>query len=323
MKDPKGLRKQVAKTRRLLQDPYAYDDGSGKCDAYYVISHDDMSLRERLVESRRLLQNPHAYDDGTGNFDAYFALPKEDRLPNTSQYLKSDYKSPISEDTIKHLARNLQKDIWYRRDDLWPEGVPNDRVDMLDPTIAIKLIGFDYDLADSLGEFRVEGKNIEVAGLIDRGAHRVSISRNLPHITHRFTAAHELGHAIMHKEARLHRDRPMDGSSQDKTKRNVIEKEADKFAAYFLMPEKLVRGRFEKIFGVSNAFVLNDDTAFALNPGKPDELLSRCRNLRDLTRILAKTEYYNGRHVNSLAAQFHVSPEAMAIRLEELGLALI
>jgi hypothetical protein len=39
-----------------------------------------------------------------------------------------------------------------------------------------------------------------------------------------------------------------------------------------------------------------------------------------LTRILSGAMYYNGMHFSSLAEQFSVSIEAMAIRLEELKL---
>ena len=43
-------------------------------------------------------------------------------------------------------------------------------------------------------------------------------------------------------------------------------------------------------------------------------------SLRDISRILAKTESFNGQYFRSLADQFYVSVEAMAIRLEELSL---
>jgi hypothetical protein len=67
-------------------------------------------------------------------------------------------------------------------------------------------------------------------------------------------------------------------------------------------------------------FELNDTTAFALDPSGTKNLLQGKKSLRDISRILAKTESFNGIHFRSLADQFYVSVEAMAIRLEELVL---
>jgi Zn-dependent peptidase ImmA (M78 family) len=110
----------------------------------------------------------------------------------------------------------------------------------------------------------------------------------------------------------------LDGSSGG-APRIPVEAEADLFASYFLLPEKPLRKAFEQKF-LTQRFVLDDDTAFALNSKSLNFVRSRCRTLRDLTRILADAEYYNGVRFDSLAKQFRVSIDAMAIRLEELGL---
>jgi Zn-dependent peptidase ImmA (M78 family) len=41
---------------------------------------------------------------------------------------------------------------------------------------------------------------------------------------------------------------------------------------------------------------------------------------RDLSRMLARVDRFDGRQIDSLTSQFRVSVEAMAIRLEELNL---
>lgn len=58
--------------------------------------------------------------------------------------------------------------------------------------------------------------------------------------------AHELGHALLHVglEA-MHRDRPVDGPYNST---DIKERQANKFAACFLMPSKLVEITFEQLF---------------------------------------------------------------------------
>jgi Zn-dependent peptidase ImmA (M78 family) len=196
---------------------------------------------------------------------------------------------------------------------------PSDLVDMLDPSVALDLIGYDFDLDETLGQSHINGRLLEVAGVIDDSSRRVRISRQFSNDVRVFTAAHELGHALLHEAGGLHRDRPLDGETLS---RHGIEFEADKFATYFLMPEKLVRARFTNFFA-TDRFVVNEETVFALSRSSLPEFQQKFRTLRDVSRALANAEYYDGRRFISLARQFRVSIGAMAIRLEELGLLAI
>jgi Zn-dependent peptidase ImmA (M78 family) len=99
----------------------------------------------------------------------------------------------------------------------------------------------------------------------------------------------------------------------------VAEREADTFAALFLLPEKRVIAAFKSKF-LECPLHLNEQTAFALMSQDVESVRMKCRTLRDLTRVLSSAVYYNGLHFLSLADQFGVSIEAMAIRLEELKL---
>ena len=101
-----------------------------------------------------------------------------------------------------------------------------------------------------------------------------------------------------------------------------LEIEADKFATFFLMPERLVKAIFKKFF-LTECFVLNEETSHALGLGDLMQLQKKVQTLRQLSKIIASAEKYNGVHFKSLASQFHVSNEAMAIRLEELELLVI
>ena len=187
---------------------------------------------------------------------------------------------------------------------------------MLDPSVALRIIGYDFDLDETLGQYRSNGRLIEVAGIIDSPSRRVRISRQFPNDVRVFTTAHELGHALLHEARGLHRDRPLNGATSS---RDVVEIEADKFATYFLMPERLVKRRFTHFFA-TDCFVVDEPTVFALSRSSMSDFQKKCKTLRDLSRILASAEYYNGLRFVSMAGQFRVSIEAMAIRLEELGL---
>src|SRR5690606_643327 len=94
---------------------------------------------------------------------------------------------------------------------------------------------------------------------------------------------------------------------------------ADKFAALFLMPSKLVQKEFEIRF-LSNEFMIEEATAFALFQMPFDNVRARLPNLRALSRYLSSATQYNGQHFYSLAELFGVTTETMAIRIEELEL---
>lgn len=265
-------------------------------------------MRDKLRRSRELLQNPYAYLDGEGKFVA-IELPE-----NTGRR-----KRRLADSQIEDAARNIQIQLWKQRMSIWPDRRDLKPDNVLDPIEALRWLGYDCDLDESLERFRSKGKSIEVAGIMDRAGKQVRISREFPLNIRNFTAAHELGHiALAHEGSGLHRDRPQDGSGKD-TSRPDQEIEADKFATYFLMPEKLVRNAFKRLFG-TDCFSLTEATMFALSGNDSMELEARCKTRRDLSRILARAERYNGVRFVSLAYQFRVSNEAMAIRLEELDL---
>ena len=304
----KSLSEKIAEDRRLKQNPYAYLNDAGHYSAYSEASRND------ITKGRLLLQNPYAYLNESGGFSAQ---------ANDHNLWERDCDMPLKRDhysdsEIERLARNLQVKMWQNRTRIWKNAAPTNPIKVLDPVIALKLIGYDCDIDETLGQFYSDGKPVEVAGTIDNQSKRVRISRQFSQTIRSFTAAHELGHALLHNTAKLHRDRPLDGSS---ISRNSIEFQADKFATFFLMPQKLVRTIFERMF-LTNKFYLNETTSFALGYDYLD-LKNKHMSLRQLSRMLASTERYNGLQFNSLANQFQVSTEAMAIRLEELELLAI
>jgi len=280
----------------------------------------DRSLKDAAIHrSRTLLQNPYAHLDGEGRYDAVVPgtspsviIPPNDLLNGRKKGKK------FSKKDLEEIARTLQIAIWRHRRDIWPGRGEIEPLDVLDPGLALKAIGYSVEVCESLGQYHEQGEIFEVAGILDNDSSRVQISRRFSPEICKFTKAHELGHAILHAGSGLHRDRALDGTSARQL-RPPNEFEADNFAAYFLLPEKQVRIAFAQKF-LTHRFVLDEATAFALFAEAQPVLQSKCRTVRDLTRMLASAEHYNGVRFDSIAKQFGVSIEAMAIRLEELGL---
>ncbi len=228
-------------------------------------------------------------------------------------------ESKLSNSEIEDIARQLQNTIWKYRSMIWKDDTPEELIDILIPRIALeKILGFQFKQPTTLGKHEIQGKLIDVAGLIDRKNKIVEISKEFSSETQNFTAAHELGHALLHQQNELHRDRALDGSVIPGP-RNLQELQSDKFATYFLMPRKLVESKFKDLF-LTEKFKVKEETVFALNAGSISDFMSRCRDLRELSKTLASAEYYNGRNFHSISKQFRVSVKAMAIRLEELEL---
>ncbi|MDZ7685297.1 MAG: ImmA/IrrE family metallo-endopeptidase [Gammaproteobacteria bacterium] len=158
---------------------------------------------------------------------------------------------------------------------------------------------------------------IEVAGVIRKSELIVEVSPQFRPEVRRFTAAHELGHALFHTTEGLHRDRALDGATT--AARDRIEYEADRFATHFLMPRDQVKKAFTQRY-LAPPFVVTEESAFALGFKNASALAERCRETRDLSRLLASADSYNAVSFTPLAEHFGVSREAMAIRLEELEL---
>lgn len=287
-----NLHARVTKNRVLLGNPYAHIE--------YL---EEIS---KIAASRRVYENPWAHVEDLDELGGM----------NAPQRASWVVKSGYSLDEIEERARMLQLEIWQQRNDLWEGLTPSNPIEILDPELALKLIGYDCEVKETLGSFYSNNKMVEVAGIIDGPSKQVQISRQFPLNVRNFTLAHELGHAVLHKVGVMHRDRALDG---EVLSRDPFELEADKFATFFLMPKKLLTATFKHFF-LSEEFKLNEATAHALGSSARELQESRKVTRRQLSRLLASAEQYNGRHFVSLANQFKVSTQAMAIRLEELDL---
>jgi formiminotetrahydrofolate cyclodeaminase/Zn-dependent peptidase ImmA (M78 family) len=228
-------------------------------------------------------------------------------------------ESKLTIGLLGQIAKNVQNILWKHRSQVWKREVPTNPIDVLSPEKALRcLLGYKYYEENTLGSYQTDTGVFEVAGIIDSNNKTVHISESFQKDTRRFTAAHELGHALLHKEAILHRDRPMDGSGAGNIL-DIREHQANKFAAFFLLPEKQVKNIFQDIFGQEN-FVVNEQNVFALTSSSVIPFKNKYKSLRSVTRLIAATQYFSGRSFQSMADIFQVSVETMAIRLEELEL---
>lgn len=219
---------------------------------------------------------------------------------------------------IEKLVRQLQNTLWLQKDAIWKNKSIKSPFDILQPSVVLnKVMGYIFQSSNSLGIYEHDGEFFEIAGLINKNDKLVQVSKRFPQETQNFTAAHELGHAILHKQTVLHRDKPLDGSLNIPRVRE--EMQVDKFATFFLMPTKLVEDIFFEIFETEK-FNINEASVLAIRGNNITEFKRQCRDKRGLARLLATTEYYGGKTFNSLSKIFKVSTETMAIRLEELDL---
>ena len=286
---------KITASRLLLENPYAHIEQMSELSP-------GGSAAEALQVTRLRMQNPYAYMD-------------ELAAPSVVARRTISRGRAWTIAAVEREARELHKRLWRERGRLWRDDAPASPVEMLDPAKACQLFSYDFEVADSLGVYSDRRERIAVAGQIDRTGKVVRISREFDPEVQLFTAAHEVGHLILHPHIdRLHRDRGLNGLG---TSRNQVEFEADKFAVFFLLPAKLVREEFALRF-LAPQFVPTEEALFALGSGSRNEGRHVPRQRRRMARRLASALSYNGRNFHSLASHFGVTTETMAIRLEEL-----
>jgi Zn-dependent peptidase ImmA (M78 family) len=217
---------------------------------------------------------------------------------------------------IEKEARRLQVEIYGRRDVRYPMGAPNIPA-LFDPRNVADHCGLFYEVRARIDTDYAGGG--EAAGLWQRDRSTILVSTRFSYETQRFTAGHEIGHYILHPQVgdrTLHRELPVGAHT---SYRPLLEQEADHFSACLLMPRGAVIAEFDARFGSKHPLVLTDTVAYHL---KADERVLFAQPARSLmfAEAVAKTQQFDRRRFQSLASFFGVSPRAMAIRLEELGL---
>ncbi|HTL82558.1 MAG TPA: cyclodeaminase/cyclohydrolase family protein [Bacteroidia bacterium] len=266
------------------------------------------------------------YEELRGISTKCFELLNEESIQNglyhkeINELLKTTKsKKSFTNLELEEAAMHLQNIVWDYRDLIWKSNKPETLLETINPEIVFrKTLGFQFRKQPKLGISKLGDEGYEVAGIINQREKIVEISELFNLQEQNFTAAHELGHAILHNQVELHRDRSIDGAEINS--RVPHEYQADKFAAFFLMPADVVREIFQSYF-LSPKFIISDESAYNLIRKGHYDLRKKCKDMRGLSLLLASAnEYPMGRLFNPLAKVFNVSPGAMAIRLEELGL---
>jgi|688.fasta_scaffold332984_2 Zn-dependent peptidase ImmA (M78 family) len=217
---------------------------------------------------------------------------------------------------IEKEARRLQVEIYGRRELRFPLGAPNIPA-LFDPRNVADHCGLFYDTRARIATDYAGGG--EAAGLWQRDRATILVSTQFSYEIQRFTAAHEIGHYILHPhvgDRTLHREFAVGAHP---SKRPLLEQEADHFAACLLMPRRAVVAEFDARFGSKHPLALTETVAYHL---KADERLLFAQPAGSLlfAEAVAKAQQFDRRRFQSMAAFFGVSPRAMAIRLEELDL---
>lgn len=310
MVDIEASQDEIRKSRYVLCNPYAHldvdDDGNG------VYSALPATERQRARKEKYDKQNPYMHEEILSPVKERASFSYE----NTRGLLSDVLLSKARKMSIANRARLLRETIWNRKIELYENPEELDPVDLLDPVNALNFLGITVEEVDGLGGDVKNGSEIEADALYDQNEKLVQLSARMPFQASRFTAAHELGHVMMHNHPMPHRDRDVNGAAAPK---GGIEREANIFASEFLMPEKLIRNRFEQNFGKAPLF-LTEEVMFALRKDSSLSPREAFGHKNKLTKLLASSSRFGSDEVIPLATQFRVSITAMAIRLEELSL---
>lgn len=235
---------------------------------------------------------------------------------DTDKFLTaSKSKKKWTDDELETLVVDFQNLIWKHRKVIWETGNPSNALEILDIyKIFDKVLNFEVGFANDLSD----GSSVlECAGIIDQSSRQVLLSNKFNPQVQNFTSAHELGHAVLHTGLRMHRDIPLDGTNEGVL--SATERQANKFASFFLMPKKILEKEFIERF-CRKKFKIDEETAFKIPKTNLSEMRKRLNTKRKLSRYVASIEFYDSSPFNSLSSIFNVSIEAMAIRLEELNL---
>lgn len=214
---------------------------------------------------------------------------------------------------IEFEARKLLAEIEKNASQLWPNTPPS-RQHMCNPEAACRLLNLRYLPDSHLGMYG----GTATAGMLDRENRAVLLSYNQSFESLQFTAAHEIGHWLLHTDQAMFRDRAL--SAPGVPGRPLVEREADYFSACFLAPPKLVRLAFNARFPIREPITNTGAVCFNLRARDAQYLETLPAGSYEFALAIARAEFFNGQHFESLSKSFNVSPATMAIRLRELEL---
>ena len=220
---------------------------------------------------------------------------------------------------IEREARKLQYEVWTKRGLLWSTEPPV--LAMFEPRVVARCLDLEFELRDGMEAEAGRRSGFEAAGALDRRRGVLAVSSRYAYPTQRFTAAHEIGHYVLHPwigDKIVHRDRAVDGGPA--AGRPAFEREADYFAACLLVPLKVLEEQFIARFGTRKPLPQTETVAFHLGERDVAKLFSAPKGSLMFASLVARAQSFDTKRFPSLAAYFGMSVGAMAIRLREAGL---
>lgn len=232
---------------------------------------------------------------------------------------------------IRESAKDFLQKVWDNRVEIWKgEAVPTTRAAMF-PLPVGKIITRHLKLKLAQPDFiPPEGDESRVVtlGLMDRKKNEIAIAKGFPVPQRRFTAAHEVGHWLMHKGFVYHRsdilrrDRPISGPNWS-AKLQPEEHEANLFAAEVLMPASQLAIEVSSRFGEPIDRRHHHEGLWywlSKSPGELDPFTIANLTTYQLAFRAAEATAYDDRHFVPLTDRFGVSASAMAIQLSDCSL---
>lgn len=202
----------------------------------------------------------------------------------------------IPERRIERAASQLLAEFGQRFNPVMEPAVPMEGIleSLLGWTLEFDDLVTRHNLPDALGAIYLRSRRVVIDTSLDPTEHPNMEGR------YHFTVAHEIGHIRLHQPALdAAPDQPPQGEiilcrDTGRTRKPPMEWQADRFASYLLMPADMVRAAWSELTG-DNAPVNTADAYGAV------------------TANLVGQE---------MAGRFHVSGDAMRIRLETMKLLL-
>jgi hypothetical protein len=223
---------------------------------------------------------------------------------------------------IRERANELIRKLWQlERSRRGPALRFRELLPLQPKQIASDLLSLEYEELEEIGDLSLGPVRIALAGLLDRHTSLIAVSARMNLEIRRFTAAHEIGHFVLHPQILSLREDPRTDGAIRAPLRSLREKEADLFAAELLMPERFFNQVFANLWGDDDidGGQLNDDDAYYLTQG--DLTARQISKLSRLERakLIAREIPMITADALPITEIFGVSPTAAGIRLLELG----
>lgn len=182
--------------------------------------------RARFRSKLRLKDRPRILHDVGRELEAYASL--ERLVGETRRYLFRDFSPPEGRDRARVAAELVRKELDLGDDPIF------DISGLLEDKVGIKVLWLEMASEGFFGMSVAEDGS--GPAIVVNSWDRISVERQI------FTAAHELGHLLLHRDA----------FDPDKVAEDAdAEREADSFAAHLLMPEPPFAREWQEVRGLS------------------------------------------------------------------------